>query len=163
MPPVDVSEVSPASSPVSARAPQAVLFVCGMNAVRSPMASALARHHFGRSVYVTSAGVRHGEVDPFAISVMREVGLDISEHQPRSLEELADTSFDLIVTLAPEAHHKTLELTRTMAVDVEYWPTADPTVVQGSRDRILDAYRAIRDGLLKRIRERLSTTSASSD
>lgn len=163
MAPVDVSEVPPASAPVSTRAPQAVLFVCGMNAVRSPMASALARHYFGRSVYVTSAGVRHGEVDPFAISVMQELGLDISAHQPRSLEELADTSFDLIVTLAPEAHHKTLELTRTMAVDVEYWPTADPTVVQGSRDQILNAYRTVRDGLSKRIRERLSMPSQPSD
>lgn len=137
---------------------QSVLFVCAMNAVRSPMAEALARHYFGKSIYVQSAGVRLGERDPFAVAVLDEIGIDGSKHKPRTVAELEEwegLNFDLIVSLSPEAHHAALELTRTNACLVEYWPTADPTLVQGSRDQILDAYRNARDGLSYRIRLRL--------
>ena len=139
---------------------QSVLFVCAMNSVRSPMAEALARHYFGKSVYVQSAGVRKGERDPFAVSVLDEIGIDGSKHKPRTVEELEEwegLNFDLIVSLSPEAHHAALELTRTLACAVEYWPTQDPTDVQGSRDQILDAYRDARDGLSFRIRNRLKS------
>ena len=110
----------------SARAPQAVLFACGLNSVRSPMAESLLQHMFPQALYVKSAGVRKGELDPFAVAVMAELGQDISGHRPMTIEELDDwegLNFDLIITLAPEAHHKALELTRTLAADVEYWPT----------------------------------------
>jgi protein-tyrosine-phosphatase len=135
----------------------AVLFACAMNAVRSPMAEAIARHYFGRSIYVQSAGARKGEPDPFTIAVLDEIGIDASKHRPRTLEELEDwegLNFDLIVTMSPEAHHRTLDMTRTDAVDVEYWPTPDPTIVQGSREQVLDAYRDVRDSLVKKIKER---------
>jgi protein-tyrosine-phosphatase len=139
---------------------QAVLFACQMNAVRSPMAEAIARHYFGRSVYVQSAGVRKGETDPFMVAALDEIGIDATKHKPRTIAELEEwegLNFDLIVTLSPEAHHAALEFTRTNAVEVEYWPTPDPTIVQGSRDQKLDAYRAVRDSLTKRIRDRLRT------
>lgn len=135
--------------------PSAVLFACSFNAVRSPMAAALARHLFPNQVYVRSAGVRRGEPDPFAVAVMDEIGLDIRRHKPHTFEDLEDTSFDLVISLAPEAHHKALELTRYYSLDAEYWPTADPTLTTGSRDQILDAYRAVRNGLEARIKKRL--------
>jgi protein-tyrosine-phosphatase len=134
--------------------PQAVLFACGMNSVRSPMAASLLQGMFPHAVYVGSAGVRKGELDPFAIEVMAEIGHDIRKHRPMTFEELEDwegLNFDLIVTLSPEAHHKALELTRTLAADVEYWPTPDPVAVEGSRAQRLHAYRGVRDGLLARI------------
>ena len=137
--------------------PQAVLFACGLNAVRSPMAAAVLKQMLGGSLYVGSAGVRRGELDPFAGAVMEEIGIDINNHRPITFEELEDLeglNFDLIVTLSPEAHHKALELTRVLAVEVEYWPTADPTVVEGSREQRLEAYRAVRDQLVQNIRER---------
>ena len=136
--------------------PSAVLFACTMNAVRSPMAAAILRHLGGRRIYVESAGVRTDETDAFAIAVMNEIGIDISKHTPRTLRELNDTSFDLIITLSPEAHHQALELTRTMAVDVEYWPTFDASLMtgQGSREQILQAYREVRDRLFQRIKQR---------
>lgn len=140
--------------------PQAVLFACGFNAVRSPMAAAIFRHLFGRSSYTGSAGVRRGETDPFAVAVMEEIGLDIGRHHPMTFEELEDwegLNFDLIVTLTPEAHHKALELTRRIAAEVEYWPTADPTSVDGNREQRLDAYRAVRDHLQRRIRTRFGS------
>src|SRR6188474_2658537 len=126
------------AAPRSAR-PQAVLFACGLNSVRSPMAAGLFKHFFGRT-YVGSAGVRKGELDPFAVAAMEELGLDIARHKPMTFEELEEwegLNFDLIVTLSPEAHHKALELTRSIAADVEYWPTMDPTGIEGSRDQRL--------------------------
>ena len=137
---------------------QSVLFMCAMNQVRSPMAEALARHYFGKSVYVQSAGVKSGDKDGFVIAALDEIGIDASKHKSRTIDELEEwegLNFDLIVTLSPEAHHRALDLTRTVAADVEYWPTPDPTIVQGSREDRLDAYRSLRDGLTKRIRERL--------
>jgi len=137
--------------------PLAVLFACGLNSIRSPMAAGLFAQIFGRAIYVGSAGARKGELDPFAVAVMAEIGLDISRHKPVSFEELDEwegLNFDLIVTLAPEAHHRALELTRLSGVDVEYWPTADPSAVEGSREQRLDAYRAVRDQLLAQIRQR---------
>jgi protein-tyrosine-phosphatase len=139
--------------------PQAVLFACGLNSVRSPMAAALLRHFFGKTIYVGSAGVRKGELDPFAVAAMQEIGLDIAKHKPMTFEELDDwegLNFDLIVTLSPEAHHRALEVTRTLAADVEYWPIPDPTDVSGHREQRLDAYRAVRDLLMQRIRARFS-------
>jgi protein-tyrosine-phosphatase len=136
------------------RQPQAVLFACGWNVVRSPMAAALFRHLIGRSVYVESVGVRTAEPDPFAAAAMDEIGIDMGRHRPRTFEDLEEAeglNFDLIVTLAPEAHHKALELTRTLAADVEYWPTPDATAAAGNREQRLDAYRAVRDLLSDRI------------
>jgi protein-tyrosine-phosphatase len=137
------------------RLPQAVLFVCNLNAIRSPIAQGLMQLRFAKRIWTRSCGVRPGrEVDPFAVVVMDEVGVDISKHRPEGLDDLDDFNFDLIVTLAPEAHHRALELTRTIAADVEYWPTYDPSLAQGSREQRLDEYRAVRDALDARIAER---------
>jgi protein-tyrosine-phosphatase len=137
--------------------PQAVLFACGQNAVRSPMAAGLFGQLFGKQIYVASAGVQKGELDPFAVAVMDELGIDISRHKPIDFEELEDLeglNFDTIVTLSPPAHHKALDLTRTVAADVEYWPTVDPTGIEGSREQKLDGYREVRDTLMAQIRKR---------
>jgi protein-tyrosine-phosphatase len=128
-----------------------------MNAVRSPMAAGLFGQLFGKSIYVASAGVQKGELDPFAVAVMEEVGIDIARHKPidfEELDELEGLNFDLIVTLSPPAHHKALDLTRTVAAQVEYWPTVDPTGIEGSREQKLDAYREVRDTLMAQIRKR---------
>ena len=145
-----------AASPGTAKH-QAVLFACGHNAIRSPMAAALLAQIAGKAVTVRSVGVRKGELDPFAVAAMAELGLDISRHRPVTVEELEDwegLNFDLIVTLSPEAHHCALELTRTLAAAVEYWPTFDPSDIEGNREQRLDAYRVLRDQLARRIRER---------
>jgi protein-tyrosine-phosphatase len=128
--------------------------MCGMNAVRSPMAARLAREVLPASTFVASAGVRAGEPDPFVDAVLAESGLAFDDHRPKSLADLEDLCFDLIVTLSPEAHHAALELTRSLAVAVEYWPTADPTSAHGKRDQIMAAYRDVRDRLKARIATR---------
>jgi protein-tyrosine-phosphatase len=147
------------ATPERASRPHAVLFACGMNAVRSPMAAGLLRQMFGPTVYVGSAGVQKGDLDPFAVAVMQEIGIDISRHKPITFEELDDLeglNFDLIVSLSPPAHHKALELTHKVASEVEYWPTVDPTASEGNREQRLDSYREVRDQLMARIRERFA-------
>ncbi|MCD7108508.1 low molecular weight phosphatase family protein [Rhizobium sp. DKSPLA3] len=129
--------------------------MCGMNAIRSPMAEVLAKALLPPGTYIASAGVKTGERDPFVDVVLDELGLTAGRHEPHTLDQLEDDYFDMIVTLAPEAHHTALELTRSMAVDVEYWPTADPTATRGTRDQILAAYRDVRDHLESLIRHRL--------
>jgi protein-tyrosine-phosphatase len=142
--------------------PGAVLFSCNYNRVRSPMAQALMRLTFGDRIYVESCGLKPGGgegVDPFVVAVMDELGADLSDFQPKTFGELMDGSFDLVVSLTPEAHHRAVELTRARSVELEYWPTHDPTLATGSRDSMLDAYRAVRDGLHARILERFGKPS----
>src|SRR6195256_2125009 len=153
------------AAPLRVRAPQAVLFACGLNSVRSPMAESLLQQMFPHALYVKSAGARKGELDPFAVAVMAELGQDISRHKPTTFEELDNwegLNFDLIITLSPEAHHKALELTHTIAADVEYWPTQDPTGIEGTREQKLAAYREVCDSLLLRIRKRFARGGAAS-
>jgi protein-tyrosine-phosphatase len=140
--------------------PGAVLFACSQNAVRSPMAAAIMRHLYGRFVYIDSVGVHAGALDPFAVEAMEEIGIEIGKHKPKSFDDFEDTSFDLVITLSPEAHHRAMELTRTSAAEVEYWPTLDATAVEGSRDQRLDAYRVVRDDLMRRIERRFSVERA---
>ena len=137
-----------------------VLFVCGLNSIRSPMAAAELRLMLGASSKVASAGVRKGTLDPFAVAAMAEIGIDIQDHEPTTIEELEDLDgldFDLIVTLAPEAHHTALALTHRITAKIEYWPTADPTAIEGNREQRLDGYRAVRDQLIARIKQRFAT------
>ena len=139
------------------RLPGAVLFACTLNRVRSPMAEGLMKRLFGTRVFVDSCGLRpdgDGTADPFVVSVMDELGVDLSDHTPKSFDELEDTSFDLVISLSPEAQHRAVELSRGRAVDIEYWPTLDPTLVVGSRDQMLAAYREVRDSLEARLLER---------
>ncbi|MCC6468116.1 MAG: arsenate reductase ArsC [Alphaproteobacteria bacterium] len=137
-----------------ADAPGSVLFACTMNAVRSPMAEAILKHLHGRLIYVDSVGVRQGEIDPMAVEVLDEIGIDARRHKAKSFDQLEDGFYDLIITLSPEAQHRAVELTRTMACEVEFWNTFDPQIVEGNREQRLDAYRQVRDQLLRRIKER---------
>ena len=146
--------------------PQAVLFACGFNSVRSPMAAALFKQMLGRTIYVASAGVRTEELDPFAVAVMEEIGIDISRHRPMTFEELDDwegLNVDLIISLSPEAHHKALDLTRTVAAEVEYWPTPDPSDIGETREQKLEAYRTVRDQLMDKIRARFGGPARAGD
>ncbi|MEE9313111.1 MAG: low molecular weight phosphatase family protein [Rhizobiaceae bacterium] len=131
--------------------PSSVLFLCNHNIIRSPMAEALTKAHFGKSIYTTSAGVKCGTTDPFVEAVMDEINIDLHDREPQALADLDDGYFDLIVTLSPTAHHVALEMSHVEATVVDYWPSADPTVVTGSRERMLEAYRDVRDRLLERI------------
>jgi protein-tyrosine-phosphatase len=140
--------------------PSAVLFACNFNRVRSPMAEALTKLIYGDRFYVDSCGLRpEEEVDPFVLMVIDEVGADLSRHRSKSFDDLTDGSFDLVISLTPHAQHRAVELARGRAIDIEYWPVMDPTLATGSREAVLDAYRATRDDLRRRILERFGRPS----
>ncbi len=136
--------------------PDAVLFACTRNSVRSPMAEGMLKHLQGHRIYVDSVGVRASAIDPFVIEVMDEIGIDVSNHRGKDFEGLEDTSYDLIVSLSPEAQHQAVELTRTMACEVVFWNTLDPTIIEGNRETRLEAYRQVRDQLKHRIEARFA-------
>ena len=140
--------------------PASLLFACSENSVRSPMAEALAKRLYGRSLYVDSVGVRASEVDGFAVSVLDEIDIDVHRHHAKTFDDVDPASFDLIVTLSPEAHHSALEFTRGTATEVEYWPTPDPSAVEGAREMRLDAYRHTRDQVLARLKARFGIPMA---
>lgn len=134
--------------------PSSVLFACSLNSVRSPMAEALAKRLYGSRVFVDSAGVHAGDIDGFAVAVLDEVGVDLHRHHVKTLDDVDPGEFDVIITLSPEAHHRALEATRDVATSVEYWPLPDPSAVDGDRERRLEAYRALRDLIQRRLRAR---------
>lgn len=144
--------------------PGAVLFACNYNAVRSPMAEGLMKSLYGHSIFIDSVGVRPTEdANPFMIEVMAEIGIDMAGHRPKTFDDIDDgaESFDLVITMSPEAQHRAVELTRYAALDVEYWMTFDPVAIEGNRDMILDAFRGVRDHIRQRIGERFPSTSLS--
>ena len=133
-----------------------ILFLCNHNIIRSPMAEHLVRLDFGNRIYTTSAGLIPGEIDPFVTSVMDELGCELRGHVSQTIEDLDDTWFDVIVSLSEEADAAIKKSDRIGTDHYLYWPTGDPTVVQGSRPHRLDAYRAIRDQINERIRSTFS-------
>ncbi|SDW11838.1 protein tyrosine phosphatase [Albimonas donghaensis] len=143
--------------------PASVLFCCDHNAVRSPMAEGLMKKLHGTRIFVQSAGVKHDmEVDPFAVAVCAEIGVELEKHRARSFEDLATggeqiDSYELIVALSPAAQRAALDHTRWYATEVRYWPTLDPTGIGERREQKLDAYRATRDQILANLRKEFST------
>lgn len=135
--------------------PSAVLFACNMNSIRSPMAEGILKFLHGGSIYVDSVGVRKTEINGFCVTVMDEIGIDMSQHNSKSFDDLENTYFDLVVPMSPGAQHKAVEMTRAMACEVEYWNTFDPSIIESEdRDTMLEAYRTVRDQLMERIKAR---------
>jgi protein-tyrosine-phosphatase len=140
--------------------PGSILFACTHNAIRSPMAEAVMKYLHGRRVYVDSVGVRPQPLDPFVLAALDEIGIDLSRHRPKSFDDLEDDYFDLVISLSPEAQHRAVELTRTSSCEIEFWPTMDPSLITGSREQRLAAYRALRDELLQRLGRRFPPAGA---
>jgi protein-tyrosine-phosphatase len=142
--------------------PASLLFACSENSVRSPMAEALAKRLYGQMSYIDSVGVRATDVDGFVAAALDEIGIDVHRHHAKTFGDIDPSSFDLIVTLSPEAHHQALEVTRGTASEVEYWPVTDPSAVEGTREMRLDAYRRMRDQILARLKTRFGAVSGPS-
>jgi protein-tyrosine-phosphatase len=142
--------------------PASLLFACSENSVRSPMAEALAKRLYGQASYIDSVGVRASMVDGMAAAALDELGIDVHRHHAKTFDDVDPSSFDLIVTLSPEAHHQALEFTRGTAAEVEYWPVMDPSAVEGSREMRLSAYRSTRDQILARLKARFGAPSGPS-
>ncbi|MAF94272.1 MAG: low molecular weight phosphatase family protein [Rhodospirillaceae bacterium] len=142
--------------------PSAVLFACTMNSIRSPMAEGILKFLHGGRIYVDSVGVHKIEINGFCVTVMDEIGIDMSQHKPKSFDDLEDSFFDLVITLSPEAQHKAVEMTRVMACEVEFWNTFDPSIIESEdRETVLDAFRTVRDQLMERLKDRFPLTTVA--
>jgi len=131
--------------------PSSVLFACTMNSVRSAMAEGILKKLHGERIYIDSVGKQAGEKNGYMIQVMAEIGIDLNNHRPKNFGSLDDTSFDMIISLSPEAQHAAVELTRWMSCELVYWPTFDPDAIRGKRELRLAGFRQIRDDLIEKI------------
>ena len=131
-----------------------ILFVCNMNAVRSPMAAALLAAVVPRGIKVDSAGLTRGAADPFAHVVLGEKNLSLDDHDPKTLEEIDLGAFELIIVLTTRARERLAEL--LPGGPIEMWDVENPSYEHGSRESILDAYRRVRDELSNRIAKRFA-------
>jgi protein-tyrosine phosphatase len=131
--------------------PSSVLFCCTMNEIRSAMAEGIMKRFHGNQVFVDSAGVRQGGLDPMMVEVMGEIGVDMSRHKPKTFENLTDDSFDMAIALSQEGKGAADEMTRYMSCDVRLWNIVDPSLTEGSREARLAAYRATRDQIQHKI------------
>ncbi len=130
----------------------AVIFVCGRNAVRSPMAEALWRRRFGGARPAVSCGVEPAAwPDGFMIAVMAEDGVDMEAFECRGLEAVKGLAPALVVSMAPEADAPAKRLAQTSGARFEAWPLSDPALERGGRESKLAAYRAVRDEIAARI------------
>ncbi|MEM7071220.1 MAG: low molecular weight phosphatase family protein [Pseudomonadota bacterium] len=137
--------------------PNAVLFCCSMNSIRSPMAEGILKKMMGTRIYIDSVGVRESEPDGFMIAVMDEININMRNHHCKIFKNLQDDYFDLIIPMSPEAQHHAIELTRTIACEIEFWHIFDPSIVEGSRENRIQAYRKVRDQLQQKIYDRFSS------
>ena len=124
------------------------------------MAEGLMKLFYGMDVYVQSVGVKNDlEIDGFSIAVCQEMGVELSRRRSRSFDEMEDwgddlSSFDLVISLSPASQRRALELTRYFHLDVEYWPILDPTGLGEGREAKLLQFRAARDQIVGRLKER---------
>jgi protein-tyrosine-phosphatase len=138
--------------------PSSVLFVCNHNSIRSPMAEAIAKELCGQSIFIDSVGVADEIIDinPFCISALEEIDIDLTQHKPKKIEDLNDYSFDLVVTLSPAAYQRVINFEHLLSAEIENWPTMDPSTTQGNRDLIMESFRELRTLLQKKLAERLT-------
>jgi len=129
----------------------AVLILCTGNSARSQMAEGLLRHDGAGKFVVESAGIAPSFVRSEAIEVMREIGIDISSHRSKSLDEFMTTPFDWVITVCDNARQNCPVLpgpARQL-----HWNLEDPAAVEGDVNTRLDAFREARDELRQRLRE----------
>jgi protein-tyrosine-phosphatase len=132
--------------------PSSILFCCTMNEVRSPMAEGIMKRYHGTRVFVDSVGAKPSTtLDPLMVEVMKEIGVDMSRHKPKSFDNLADDSFDMAIALSGEAEMRAADVTRYIDCDLRRWNISDPTATEGSREARLAAYRQVRDELKQKI------------
>ena len=124
-----------------------LVFLCVANSARSQMAEGLARHLFGDRVDVQSAGSQPTRVNPHAIAVMAEIGIDILTQTSKSIDAIDVEHADLVITLCAD------EVCPVVPAKVErlHWPLPDP--VAAPPDQVVDTFRSVRDELRRRLEE----------
>jgi arsenate reductase len=126
-----------------------VLILCTGNSARSQMAEGLLRHDGGAAFEVFSAGTKPSHVRPEAIAAMHEIGIDISGHRSKSVDEFAGQPFDYLITVCDNARESCPIF--PAATRRIHWRLDDPAAAQGSEEKRLTEFRRIRDELRRDI------------
>ena len=128
-----------------------VLILCTGNSARSQMAEGLLRHEGGAAFEVESAGVEPSHVRPQAIEAMREIGIDISGHRSKSVDEFAGQEFDYVITVCDNAKERCpIFPGKTQRI---HWSFDDPAAAEGNEAAKLAVFRRVRDEIQGRLRE----------
>lgn len=122
-----------------------IMFLCTGNSCRSQMAEGWARKYWGNEFYVHSAGTKKHGMNERAIKVMKEVGVDISTHYSKTVDELADVTFDYVVTVCDHAHENCPFFPGGKIVHVGFEDPPTLTKDMRDEDEILAVYRRVRD------------------
>jgi arsenate reductase (thioredoxin) len=128
-----------------------VLFLCTGNSCRSQMAEGWLRHFAGERAQVFSAGTKPAGLNPIAVSVMREVGVDISRHHSKHVDEFAKQDFLFVITVCDAAHEACPVFPG--ALYQLHWSFEDPAAATGTDEEQLAIFRRVRDEIRERIQE----------
>jgi len=134
--------------------PDSILFICYLNSIRSPIAEGLMKKRFGTKTYVQSCGLASGELDDLMVAIMKEKGIDMSEHEAKTLKEVGDTSFDVVIAFTQEAGDAAKSIFADTDTEIEVWPTPDPTAGMLDVRAIMNNYRSVRDYIDNRLARR---------
>jgi protein-tyrosine-phosphatase len=133
---------------------KSVLFVCSLNSIRSPMAEGLMKERYGTQAYIQSCGLEAGELNDLMVAVMREKNIDMSGHSSKSLAELSDTSFDVVIAFTEDVEAAVLAVFDDSDTEILLWPTPDPTLGAMDVRAMMNNYRAVRDNINMRIEQK---------
>jgi arsenate reductase len=126
-----------------------VLFLCTANSSRSQMAEGIVNHLFGDKIAAFSAGTEATMVNPIAIEVMKEIGIDISKHRSKNLSEFDGQRFDYVITLCGNANETCpLYIGGTKKTHIGF---DDPAKAQGTKEEILNEFRRVRDEIKEKL------------
>ena len=134
--------------------PGAVLFACTHNMIRSPIAEGLMKSMFPNRIFADSCGLNAGAPDGFVFNVMNEIGIDLTNHQPKSFDDLEDEYFDLIICFSDVSYAMAENIARNKSTEVEYWPVFDAALGSDNREERLQAYREVRDIIAAKLKDR---------
>ena len=127
-----------------------VLILCTGNSARSQMAEGILRHEAGDRFEVSSAGTNPGMVNPLAIKVMKEIGIDISDHYSKSVEEFTDQEFQYVITVCDKANENCPFFPGQ--VRRVHWSFEDPAAAEGDEETRSEVFRRVRDQIQRRLR-----------
>ncbi len=140
--------------PSSSVMPSSVLFVCTLNSIRSPIAEGLLKQLIGTQGYVQSCGLEAGELNELMVTIMKEKNIDMSNHSAKTLNDLRDTSFDLVVAFTQDAYSAAQAVFDDSDTNIELWETPDPTAGDLNVRAMMDNYRAVRDSIAVRLTQK---------
>ena len=130
-----------------------ILFICTANTCRSQMAEGIANHFFGDIVSAKSGGTQPSSVNPIAVKVMAEIGIEISKNKSKHINQFIEDKFDLTVSLCGDPDQESCPVFPGKAEKRLHWTFPDPASAEDSQEVILSEFRKVRDKIKEKIKE----------